>query len=74
LYRYSEDKTDPKQSDGWKGILGVWLWPIQILLTFYLITQRKIRNEIVYITYVLLMLIAIFGIGFYLGYILQQNN
>jgi hypothetical protein len=38
FYRYSKYKQAPKKSDSWASLIGVWLWPAQIVLFFY---QKK---------------------------------
>ena len=38
-YRYSKWKTQPKTSDAIAALLGVWVWPIQLIL-FVLITKK----------------------------------
>jgi len=43
-YRYSKYKTEPKTSDAIAALLGVWVWPLQLIL-FVLITKYFWRKK-----------------------------
>jgi len=38
FYRYSKYKQEPRKTDALAALIGVWLWPLQIVLFFY---QRR---------------------------------
>jgi hypothetical protein len=38
-YRLS-DRTAPKKTDGLGGLIGAWVWPLQIILHIY-----KLKNK-----------------------------
>lgn len=38
FYRYSKYKQEPRKSDAWASLIGVWLWPLQVVLFLY---QRR---------------------------------
>lgn len=41
-YRISErTKSQPSKNDGWLGITGPWLFPIQIILHFFTRNNHK---------------------------------
>lgn len=45
FYRYSKYKSEPKKSDAWAALVGVWLWPLQIILFLYQsATKSKIKQ------------------------------
>ena len=43
-YRYSKWKTQPKTSDAIAALLGVWVWPLQLIL-FVLIRKYIWRKK-----------------------------
>jgi len=40
-YRYSKWKTQPKTSDAIAALLGVWVWPLQLILFTYRLLKTK---------------------------------
>ena len=41
FYRYSKYKQPPKKSDALASLIGVWLWPLQIVLFIYQLIKTK---------------------------------
>ena len=44
-YRYSKYKTQPKISDAIAALLGIWVWPIQLILFTYTLVINNKRNR-----------------------------
>jgi hypothetical protein len=42
FYRYSKNRREPKRTDAFGSLFGVWLWPLQIAL---FVKQNLIQKQ-----------------------------